>query len=40
MAAAEADREADSHDLIRVVGARANNLKDVSVDLPKQWLNL
>ncbi|MBZ5738979.1 ATP-binding cassette domain-containing protein [Nocardioides mangrovi] len=30
--------EADSHDLIRVVGARVNNLKDVSVDIPKRRL--
>jgi excinuclease ABC A subunit len=29
---------ADSHDLIRVVGARENNLKSVSVDLPKRRL--
>ncbi|HEX5087193.1 MAG TPA: excinuclease ABC subunit UvrA [Nocardioides sp.] len=29
---------ADSHDLIRVHGARVNNLKDVSVDLPKRRL--
>jgi excinuclease ABC A subunit len=29
---------ADSHDLIRVQGARENNLKDVSVDLPKRRL--
>src|SRR4051794_2754640 len=27
---------ADTHDLIRVRGARANNLKDVSVELPKR----
>jgi excinuclease UvrABC ATPase subunit len=26
----------DSHDLIRVHGARVNNLKDVSVELPKR----
>jgi hypothetical protein len=26
---------ADRHDLIRVQGARANNLKDVSVEIPK-----
>ncbi len=25
---------ADSHDLIRVRGARQNNLKDISVELP------
>ncbi len=29
---------ADSHDIIRVVGARENNLKDVSVELPKRRL--
>ena len=29
---------ADSHDLIRVHGARVNNLKEVSVDLPKRRL--
>src|SRR4051794_39193858 len=29
---------ADSHDLIRVTGARVNNLKDVSVELPKRRL--
>src|SRR4051812_2100748 len=29
---------ADSHDLIRVHGARENNLKDVSVELPKRRL--
>jgi excinuclease UvrABC ATPase subunit len=29
---------ADGHDLIRVVGARENNLKDVSVELPKRRL--
>jgi excinuclease UvrABC ATPase subunit len=29
---------ADSHDQIRVVGARVNNLKDVSVELPKRRL--
>jgi excinuclease ABC A subunit len=29
---------ADSHDLIRVVGARANNLKDVSIEIPKRRL--
>ncbi len=29
---------ADRHDLIRVVGARVNNLKDVSVDIPKRRL--
>ncbi|HCB06603.1 MAG TPA: daunorubicin resistance protein DrrC, partial [Nocardioides bacterium] len=29
---------ADSHDLIRVQGARENNLKDVSIELPKRRL--
>ena len=27
---------ADTHDLIRVTGARVNNLKDVSVEIPKR----
>ncbi|MGY1640744.1 ATP-binding cassette domain-containing protein [Geodermatophilus sp. SYSU D00703] len=31
---------ADSHDLIRVVGARENNLKDVSVEIPKRRLTV
>ncbi|MHB1342961.1 MAG: ATP-binding cassette domain-containing protein [Thermoleophilia bacterium] len=31
---------ADSHDLIRVHGARVNNLKDVSVDIPKRRLTV
>jgi len=31
---------ADSHDLIRVSGARENNLKDVSVELPKRRLTV
>ena len=31
---------ADSHDRIRVVGARENNLKDVSLDLPKRRLSV
>ncbi|MBS1678449.1 MAG: excinuclease ABC subunit UvrA [Actinobacteria bacterium] len=33
-----AARAADSHDLIRVHGARENNLKDLSVELPKRRL--
>jgi excinuclease ABC A subunit len=33
-------RFADSHDLIRVHGARVNNLKDVSVELPKRRLTV
>ncbi|MDT7799204.1 MAG: hypothetical protein QOI78_2637 [Actinomycetota bacterium] len=33
-------RVADSHDLIRVHGARVNNLKDVTVELPKRRLTV
>ncbi|MDR7272364.1 excinuclease ABC A subunit [Pelomonas saccharophila] len=32
--------DADNHDRIRVQGARENNLKDVSVDLPKRRLTV
>jgi excinuclease UvrABC ATPase subunit len=32
--------DADSHDLIRVHGARENNLKDVSVEIPKRRLTV
>ncbi len=35
-----APHDADSHDLIRVHGARVNNLKDVSVELPKRRLTV
>ncbi|MEH1167780.1 excinuclease ABC subunit UvrA [Micromonospora sp. CPCC 205539] len=35
-----APHAADSHDLIRVQGARVNNLKDVSVELPKRRLTV
>src|SRR5689334_3086292 len=31
---------ADSHDMIRVHGARENNLKDVSVEIPKRRLTV
>ncbi len=31
---------ADSHDLIRVQGARANNLKNISVEIPKRRLTV
>ena len=31
---------ADSHDMIRVRGARENNLKDISVDIPKRRLTV
>ena len=34
------DAVADSHDLIRVHGARVNNLKDVSIDIPKRRLTV
>ena len=37
---AHAPHAADTHDLIRVRGARENNLKDVSVDLPKRRLTV
>ncbi|HOQ52327.1 MAG TPA: excinuclease ABC subunit UvrA, partial [Micropruina sp.] len=33
-------RTADSHDLIRVQGARENNLKNVSIELPKRRLTV
>ncbi len=33
-------RIADSHDVIRVQGARVNNLKDISVELPKRRLTV
>ncbi|HET6998767.1 MAG TPA: excinuclease ABC subunit UvrA [Solirubrobacterales bacterium] len=35
-----APQPADSHDLIRVHGARVNNLKDVSVEIPKRRLTV
>jgi excinuclease UvrABC ATPase subunit len=35
-----APQVADSHDLIRVHGARENNLKDVSVEIPKRRLTV
>src|SRR6266542_3258569 len=35
-----APQVADSHDLIRVHGARVNNLKDLSVELPKRRLTV
>ncbi|MEU9391672.1 excinuclease ABC subunit UvrA [Streptomyces sp. NPDC048324] len=37
---APSQHAADSHDLIRVHGARENNLKDVSVELPKRRLTV
>ncbi|MCX5192478.1 excinuclease ABC subunit UvrA [Streptomyces sp. NBC_00249] len=35
-----APHRADSHDLIRVHGARENNLKDVSIEIPKRRLTV
>jgi excinuclease UvrABC ATPase subunit len=37
---AEVSNVADSHDLIRVQGARANNLKNISVEIPKRRLTV
>src|SRR5437667_1881286 len=37
---AGAQPAADSHDVIRVHGARENNLKDVSIDIPKRRLTV
>ena len=37
---AASQHPADSHDLIRVQGARENNLKDVSVEIPKRRLTV
>ncbi|MBQ1098870.1 excinuclease ABC subunit UvrA [Streptomyces sp. b94] len=37
---AAAPHVADSHDLIRVHGARENNLKDVSIEIPKRRLTV
>ena len=34
------EHPADTHDLIRVQGARVNNLKDVSVEIPKRRLTV
>src|SRR6187402_1655086 len=38
--AAPAEHAADSHELIRVHGARVNNLKDISVEIPKRRLTV
>ncbi|WP_193043665.1 excinuclease ABC subunit UvrA [Mycolicibacterium baixiangningiae] len=40
MAGTTSEHTADSHDVIRVVGARENNLKDVDVELPKRRLTV
>ena len=37
---ASSKHPADSHDFIRVQGARVNNLKDVSVEIPKRRLTV
>ncbi|GAA4692347.1 excinuclease ABC subunit UvrA [Nocardioides nanhaiensis] len=37
---APSSHHADAHDLIRVVGARVNNLREVSVELPKRRLTV
>jgi excinuclease UvrABC ATPase subunit len=37
---ASSSHPADSHDLIRVQGARENNLKDVSIEIPKRRLTV
>jgi excinuclease UvrABC ATPase subunit len=38
--AASGQHTADSHDLIRVRGARQNNLKDISIEIPKRRLTV
>ncbi|MGE2712767.1 excinuclease ABC subunit UvrA [Mycolicibacterium litorale] len=40
MAGTTSKHTADSHDVIRVVGARENNLKNVDVELPKRRLTV
>ncbi len=40
LAGVTAAHAADSHDLIRVHGARENNLKDVSIEIPKRRLTV
>ena len=40
MSTARSLHDADSHDLIRVQGARVNNLKDVTVEIPKRRLTV
>ncbi|MDP9602901.1 UNVERIFIED_ORG: excinuclease UvrABC ATPase subunit [Variovorax paradoxus] len=39
-ARAPAQHAADSHDMIRVHGARENNLKDISIEIPKRRLTV
>jgi len=38
--ASSSQHPADRHDLIRVVGARENNLKNISIDIPKRRLTV
>src|SRR5512133_2956290 len=38
--ASSKEHAADSHDRIRVQGARVNNLKDVSIEVPKRRLTV
>ncbi|MEU6975923.1 MULTISPECIES: excinuclease ABC subunit UvrA [unclassified Streptomyces] len=40
MSKASAPHAADSHEVIRVLGARENNLKDVSIEIPKRRLTV
>src|SRR5688500_18824018 len=40
MAEASVPHIADTHDMIRVVGARENNLKNISVEIPKRRLTV
>src|SRR3954449_11772780 len=39
-ARSRAPHDADSHDLIRVHGARVNNLKDISIEIAKRRLTV
>ncbi|HEY8457507.1 MAG TPA: excinuclease ABC subunit UvrA [Actinopolymorphaceae bacterium] len=39
-AKAPVQHAADSHDVIRVIGARENNLKDVNIEIPKRRLTV
>ena len=40
MKAGASAHAADNHDLIRVQGARENNLKDISIAIPKRRLTV
>ncbi len=40
MSRSSSQHAADSHDLIRVHGARENNLKDISIEIPKRRLTV